>query len=93
MHGHSRGLLHTFLVFYSIILSKLICGPLFLWVFLIHLHQGAAEIGVLCSTFSFFSPKPHHESEAEDEAAEALWLSALGASTSAAGGARKWKLL
>lgn len=49
---------------------------------------------VLCSTFSYFSPpKPDHESEAEDEAAEALWLSALGASTSAAGGARKWKLL
>lgn len=93
MHEHSRGLLHTFLVFYSIILSKVICGPLFLWVFLIHLHRGAAEIGVLCSTFSFFSPKLHDESEAEDEAAEALWLSALGASTSAAGGARKWKPL
>ena len=80
-----------FLFFYSNDLSKVICS-LFLAVgFPVHLHRCAAEIGVLCSTL--VSPKPRHESEAEDETAEALWLSALGASTSAAGGARKWKLL
>lgn len=82
-----------FLFFFPNILSEVIRGPLFLCVFLIYLHQGAAGIRVLCSTFSIFPANPHHESEAEDEAAEALWLSALRVQTSAVGGACKWKLL
>lgn len=52
----------------------------------------SADIWLLFQLFHlFFFSQRRHESEAEDEAAKALWLSALGASTSAAGGARKWK--
>lgn len=59
MQERSRRLLHfSFCFFIQNIFSKVTCGPLFLWVFLVHLHQGAAEIGVLCSTFSFFSSPP-----------------------------------